>query len=74
MRDNLRAQISAINSELRDRDAPVRPGKAMPCLTSAASLGYSCPEQRPTEILQHPRSTVFCPRGRKSGKSLQTPT
>jgi hypothetical protein len=78
--------VSSTQSSSSASSAP--PSSSQPATTTAATaassashqsqpafgLGYSCPEQRSTEILQHPRSTVFCRRGSKFGKSLQTPT
>jgi hypothetical protein len=40
----------------------------------AANLGYACLEQRPTRILQPPRSPKSLSGGGESGKSLQAPT
>ena len=43
-------------------------------LSRGANVGYACPQQRPTEILQPPCSPKQASGGRKARKSLQTPS
>ena len=76
--ERLRARQLALAGKRELRVARARCWRSAPrvvsCPTSAASVGYAWPKQRPATFLQPPCSPKPGPGRGKYGKSLQTPT